>query len=71
MFISWEAPTDDGGSNNNRELIEPIILSEQKSLAGSYTGGLRYNVVDLAKPPKQQQLSRGRQSKVELRSKRY
>ncbi len=58
MFISWQA--DGAGSSNGRELMEPVCLSEQKALAETYLGGLRYNIVDMGNPPKATQQKQGK-----------
>ena len=70
MFISWHAG---GGAGNGRDLIEPLIQSEQKALAGSYSGGLRYNIVDMGDSSKATQKKRGvgKKQDIELRGQRY
>ena len=67
MFISWHVGGDTG---TGRELIEPVVQSEQKALAGSYSGGLRYNIVDMGDSSKATQRKRGvgKQQDVALRS---
>ena len=70
MFISWHVG---GGTGNGRELIEPVVLSEQKALGRSYSGGLRYNIVDMGDSSKATQRKRGVGCKqdVELGSRRH
>ena len=70
MFISWQA--DGAGSSNGRELMERVCQSEQKALAGSYSGGLRYNIVDLENLQKavQQTLGVGNKREIGLQSRR-
>ncbi|KAM0795835.1 hypothetical protein BDR22DRAFT_966649 [Usnea florida] len=70
MFILWQA--DGAGSSNGRELMERVCQSEQKALAGSYSGGLRYNIVDLENLPKaeRQTLGVGNKPEIEVQSRR-
>ena len=72
MFISWQTDGNTGFGNSS-ELIESVCRSEQKALAGSYSGGLRYNIVDMGNHPNatQQKQSVGSKEGIELQSRRH